>query len=286
MLIPKHWSRASGSADDPEGKRYLLKIWGWSEDSLAAASDLAKRRLAETVARVAGGMLGKDAYFYAKTPLREEIVRVLGGSAADPSAAPAVVTRNRYGALVLNAARVPFIDVDIPDSERGGGGFLGGLFGGKKGDPAAAALERVRSACAKFPRTSFRIYRTAAGLRLLATDLLLDPKAPETESMMAEFRADPYFVKICKLQASFRARLTPKPWRAGCRVPPGSYPFESLAGERAFAEWLRKYEAASASFATCAFVEGAGPGRTEPEAVAIVAEHDRACKVGEKLPLA
>jgi hypothetical protein len=276
MQIPRHWSRATGSADDPEGKRYALKIWGWSEDSLAAASALARRRLAEASARVARGMLGKDAYFYGKTPLREEIVRVVDGS---------VVTRNRYGALVLNAAQVPFVDVDTPESSGGGGGLLG-LFSGKKAEPSAATLERVRTACARFPRTSFRIYRTAAGFRLLATDLLMDPASGEAERMLSEFGADPFFVKLCKLQASFRARLTPKPWRAGCRVPPASYPFDSPAAERAHAEWLREYEAATSSKATCSLVESAGPGRTLPEAQAIVAEHDRVCRVAEPLPLA
>jgi hypothetical protein len=285
MLIPRHWSKATGSADDPDGKRYALQIWGWSQDSLAEAAALARQRLAEASERIARGMLGKDAYFYGRAPLREEIVRVVDGSGSAPSEAPAVVTRNRYGALVLNSARVPFIDVDTPASSGGGGGLLS-LFSGKKADPQAAALERVRSACARFPRTSFRIYRTAAGFRLLATDLLLDPKSPETERMLSEFGADPYFVKLCKLQSSFRARLTPKPWRCGVRVPPAAYPFVSPAAERKYAEWLRRYEAAIASKATCAFVEGAGLGRTEPEARAIVAEHDRVCKVEESLPLA
>ena len=290
MLIPKHWSAATGSVDDPEGKSFALKIWGWSQNSVAEAAALARRRLSDATARVRSGMLGKDQY-YGKTPLREEIVRVLGGSAADPSSAPAVVTRNRYGALVLNASQVPFVDVDAPASTAGddGGGFLSGLFGGGKkqpSDPFAPVLERVRSACARFPRTSFRIYRTAAGFRLLATDLLLDPKARETESMLNEFGADPYFVKLCKLQSSFRARLTPKPWRAGVAAPRSAYPFDSPAAERDHAQWLREYEAAIASKATCAFVEATGPGQTLPEAEVVVSEHDRVCRVGQDLPLA
>jgi hypothetical protein len=288
MLIPKHWSSATDSAEDPEGKSFALKIWGWSENSVAEAAQVARRRLSEATSRVRQGTLGKDQY-YGKTPLREEIVRVLEGSAADPSGAAAVVTRNRYGALVLNAARVPFIDVDTPPSSGGnGGGLLGSLFGGKKEKPdgSSALLDGIRAACARFSSTSFRIYRTAAGFRLLATDLLLDPKSSETEKMLSEFRADPYFVKLCKLQASFRARLTPKPWRAGLAAPPAAYPFDSPAAEREFADWLRRYEAACAGKATCAFVEAVGPGRTLDEARPIVAEHDRACRVGESLPLA
>jgi len=281
MLIPRHWARATGTADDPAGKRFALQIWGWSQDSIAEAGQLAKRRLREACDRVTRGALGKEAYFYGKTPLREEIVRTLGGSSSEPAA---LVTRNRYGALVLNTARIPFIDVDVPAP----GAFEGlrRLFGGKGGGAREKVLERVREACGRFPRTSFRIYRTAAGFRLLATDLLIDPQSPEAQGMLSAFGADPFFVKLCNLQSSFRARLTPKPWRCGCRLPPGSYPREDPGMQQRFATWLQKYESAIASKATCELVESVGPGRMLPEVAPIMKEHDRACRVGDALPLA
>lgn len=278
MQIPKHWASAFGTADEPQGKRFAFRIWGWSEESVTAAASMARQRLAETCARVARGAFGSEAYFYGKAPLREEIVRSVGAASAEPFA---LVTRNRYGALVLNAARVPFIDVDTPAAGASFG--LLALFGGRKADPA---LDRVRAACGRFPRTSFRIYRTAAGLRLLATDLLLDPQSPQAQELLAAFEADPFFTKLCRLQASFRARLTPKPWRCGCRLPPGSHPRESPATQLAYTRWLQEYEAAIRSKATCALIETQGPGRTLPEVLPIVEEHDRACRVGEKLPLA
>lgn len=279
MLIPRHWSKANGSAEDPDGKRYSFQIWGWSQNTLAEAAQLAKRRLSETCLRVTQGALGGEAYFYGKAPLREEIVRSVGADGE------AVVTRNRYGALVLNTARVPFIDVDAPAPASGGGGLFG-LFGGKKTDATADALERVRAACARFPSTTFRVYRTAAGFRLLASDLLLDPRSDEAQRMLADFGADPFFVKLCKLQSSFRARLTPKPWRCGCGLPPGAHPRVAPGVQQAYAAWLPKYESAIRSKAVCELVETLGPGRTLPEAAAVVTEHDRACRVGEKLPLA
>ncbi len=277
MLIPKHWAHASGSADDPKGKRFALRMWGWSQEGVSEAAFLAKRRLGEALARITGGAFGNEAYFYGKAPLREEIVGSVGDAQAEPAA---LVTRNRYGALVLNTARVPFIDVDAPAS---GGSFLRSLFGGKQADPV---LDRVRAACAGYPRASFRIYRTAAGFRVLATDLLVDPSSGQAQELLAAFGADPYFVKLCKLQSSFRARLTPKPWRCGCRTPPASYPRESPQAQQAFGAWLREYEAAIRSRATCELVETQGPGRVLAEAAAIVAEHDRACLSREKLPLA
>ncbi len=277
MQIPAYWSRATGSAQDPGGRRYALRVWGWSARDLTEAAAVARQRLAEACGRVAAGTLGSQAYLYGKAPLREEIVRRVGEDA--------IVTRNRYGALVLNTPRVPFVDVDAPSSGRGSRGGLFGLFGGQKADPAAATLEKVRAACRRSPGTSFRVYRTAAGFRVLATDLTLDPTSSQAQALLADFSADPFFVKLCRLQASFRARLTPKPWRCGCALPPGSFPREGPA-QRAFEDWLRSYESAIRSKATCELVETHGPGRTLPEAAGIVAEHDRACRVGVGLPLA
>jgi hypothetical protein len=276
MQIPRHWARAKGKAQDPSGKPYALSIWGWSASSAAEAAQVAERRLVEARARIANGAPRHEAYFYGKTPLREEIVRAIGGEGA------AVVTRNRYGALVLNAARVPFIDVDVPE----GGGFGLRAFFGKRPDPAAAVLARVREACARSRGASFRIYRTAAGFRVLATDLTLDPGSARTEELLEGFGADPFFTKLCKLQASFRARLTPKPWRCGCPPPSTSYPREDAGARSTHEAWLAAYEAAIRSKATCSLVETVGFGRTSDEARPIVEEHDRECRVEEALPLA
>jgi hypothetical protein len=276
MQIPRHWARAQGNAQDPSGKPYALSIWGWSASSKAEAAQVAERRLVEARARIANGAPRHEAYFYGKAPLREEIVRAIG---VDGSA---VVTRNRYGALVLNAARVPFIDADVPEA---GGGGLRALFG-KRPDPGAAVLERVRDACARVRGASFRIYRTAAGFRVLATDLSLDPQSARAEELLSGFGADPFFTKLCKLQASFRARLTPKPWRCGCLSPSTSYPREDAGAQRTHEAWLSEYEAAIRSRATCALVETIGFGRISDEARPIVEEHDRVCRVEEKLPLA
>ena len=279
MLIPRHWAKATGSANDPSGKRFAFQIWGWSDADLAEAAALARRRLGEAVARVARGGLSDHAYFYGKAPLREEIVRAVTSSDA------AIVTRNRYGALVLNTARVPFIDVDLP-AGGGGGGFLKSLFGGRKTSAFEITLGKVREACARHSRTTFRIYRTAAGFRILATDLLIRPESQQALDLLNDFGADPFFVKLCRLQSSFRARLTPKPWRCECPLPPGSHPRTDPEAQGKFAEWLARYEEKSRRLAVCEFVETKGPGRTIEEVGPIVLDHDAACRVGAGLPLA
>jgi hypothetical protein len=276
MLIPRFWARAEGTATR-DGQRLALRLWGWSQDSVAEAMALATRRVAEMSARFARAAPG-DPYLYgSRQPLREEIVRYLGADGRGQAA----VTRNRYGALVLNTAQVPFIDVDTaaPTGLQG----LKSLFGRARAvDPT---LVRIREACGRHPRQAFRVYRTAAGYRVLATNTYLDPASEETTAFLNGFGADPAFVTLCRLQVSFRARLTPKPWRIGVPAPPGQHPRDPVA-QSAFGAWLLKYETASRACATCAFVEAIGSAPPDADVRAIVDEHDRTTRAMETWPLA
>ena len=277
MLIPRFCARAYGAATDREGRRLALRLWGWSQDGAAEALDLARRRVAEVNARLAG-TAGADPYLYgSRQPLREEIVRYLGSDGRGQ----AVVTRNRYGALVLNTAHVPFIDVDAeaPSPLQG----LKRLFG--RAPAADPTLTRIREACGRHPRQGFRVYRTHSGYRVLATNTYLDPASDETTGFLNGFAADPAFVTLCRLQASFRARLTPKPWRCDVPAPPGQHPRDP-ATQSEFAAWLLKYETASRAYATCAFVDAFGSAPPDADGRAIVDEHDRVTRAMEKLPLA
>ncbi len=96
--------------------------------------------------------------------MREEIVDVIKGSDGRESA---IVTRNGYGALVLNAARVMFIDIDFDMKVKSGG--LSGLFrqlGGKGAAPSPVDehLARIEEWARRNPQWSMRVYRTFGGL--------------------------------------------------------------------------------------------------------------------------
>jgi hypothetical protein len=277
MLIPRFWTRAEGTATGRDGQRLALRLWGWSQESVADALALAKRRVAELSARLASAAPG-DPYLYgSRQPLREEIIRYLGADGRGE----AVVTRNRYGALVLNTAQVPFIDVDA--AAPAGWQGLKQLFGGAAAvDPT---LERIREACARHPRQAFRVYRTHSGYRILATNTFLDPMSDETTAFLNGFGADPAFVALCRLQGSFRARLTPKPWRVDVPAPPGQHPRDPNAKSE-FGVWLLKYDTASRGYATCALVEAIGSAPPDTDVRAIVDEHDRVTRATEQLPLA
>jgi len=280
VMVPRHWAKAEGDATDLRHKRYRLQVWGWSNESAAEALAAARRRLVEVTARLASGVTG-GPYLYGERPLREEIVRSLG-EPGGPS--EALVTRNRYGALVLNTAQVPFIDVDCP--EPGALFRLFDFFTRRRRVTPELALARIREACERRRRHAFRVYRTAAGFRVLVTDLLLDPRSAATQDLLADFSADPAFAKLCKLQGSFRARLTPKPWRLDLPLPPGQHPREERETQERFAAWRQEYEAASERHATCKFLETGGAGRPSGDARAIVEEHDRVSRATSGLPLA
>jgi hypothetical protein len=279
VKIPRFWSSAEGDAE-VRGASHLFRAFGWSDASVGEAQAMARERLARLLDRVRRGDALPRGYDYGARPLREEIVRELAGERGPAG----LVTRNRHGALVLNAARALFIDVDLGAARPRGA--LGWLLRKPKDDPEAAALERIRTALRGVAGGSFRIYRTAAGFRVLATDPPFEPGSARSAQLFEAAGADPQFVRLCAAQESFRARLTPKPHRCGISRRPPAFPRDGDAAARAFAEWLRAYDAASARHAVCRLVDSAGFGRVHEEIAPLLALHDAETKVGSELPLA
>jgi hypothetical protein len=277
MYIPRAWTKATGSAKHPQSGEMPVTAWGFGEDAATARTEAASR-LKRLIERITRGEPFPDRYTYgAGRPPREEILRVIGD--AQPPAA--VITRNAYGAQVLNTARVLFLDIDVPAPT---------LFDkllqmiGRKGGPQVV-LDGLRE---KLRATggAFRIYQTARGYRVMAIDREYDPAGADTQQLMAATGTDPNFIKLCRAQKSFRARLTPKPWRCGVRGKPPEYPREVPSADVAFRQWLEEYERAGRGFGTCWFVEGVGSGSPRSFARDVVDLHDRATRAGEKLPLA
>ena len=130
------------------------------------------------------------------------------------------VTVNRDGILVLNTATLVFVDVDLPKPARPSApGLLGRIFGKKQpahgppADPRGDALAALASWLEQDHSRGARVYETAAGLRYLITAPSLDPCSESCEKLMQRLGADPLYRVLCRAQACFRARLTPKPWR-------------------------------------------------------------------------
>jgi hypothetical protein len=90
--------------------------------------------------------------------------------------------------------------------------------------PEAAARGRIQVFLKMNFDWSFRLYRTPAGLRLMATHAPLLPQDPAVAQALQALGSDPIYTAMCLKQQCFRARLTAKPWRIGVhthmRPPP------------------------------------------------------------------
>jgi len=280
MRIPKYWAKAEQSGADHRGRPVLFRIWGWSFDSLAEASRHAGARARSICDLVTTGEK-RDAYDYLEHPLREEIVQSVGA----PGEESAIITRNRYGALVLNCRSVCFADVD--HERAGSDGIVAALrclFSSRRRREKAqasrqATAQRVRDWFHHHPDRSCRVYETAAGLRLLFTDRHYDPVSEEVSRLLVDLGSDALYRRLTLRQECFRARLSPKPWRCGCRQPPNRYPWEHAEDERRYRAWQQAYEAKAQQYAVCRLLEVLGNGPVDEDLAGLVQLHDQyACR--------
>jgi hypothetical protein len=275
MRIPRHWAKASYTGTDSQGKQLTRSAWGWSLDGPAQAQEDAASRARKVFDRLINGAR-PEKYEYADRPLREEIVNTVRQGDKDI----AIVTRNRYGALVLNAAAVLFVDVDYPKIRAQGlWDALALVFSRSRREQRQAAvreltLESVRGWSRRNDGHAFRLYRTCAGLRLLFIDRLYEPKSEETRRILVELGSDPLYRTLTLKQECFRARLTPKPWRCRSKRPPNQYPWQDERAEGRYRDWQRRYEQAAAPYRVCALVETCGPVAHHEEITAVLALHD------------
>lgn len=284
MRFPQHWAKASSDFTDASGTRRAVSCWQWSDVSLAEAEEHARNAAQTLVERVQRGeeLRRSRDYGYPDRPLREPILRRVEDARGELSA---VVTRNAAGCEVLNTARAMFIDVDVPGIDGPSlFGKLRVLLGGAvREDPIVG---RARRWLADKPSWGFRVYRTRAGFRLLATHAPIDPASPETQAVFDALGADPLYVKLCKTQQCYRARLTPKPWRIDIDAPKTRWPFADAEAAATFTTWERAYGDKAGQFVTCALVTTLGSPRVHADVAPIVRLHDEATRVGANLPLA
>jgi len=249
-----------------------------SVDEAQHKADDRTRELAQKVA--VGERLNR--YAYSERPLREEIVE---GVKNYSGSEVGVVTRNAYGARVLNAANTMFIDIDLPEP-----GTLTALAeqlrNMLRATPADPRLQRISAWTQQHPDVGLRVYRTYGGLRCLVTNQVFDPGHAESLAILQALGSDPLYVTLCRAQGCFRARLTPKPWRLGMHAPAWRYPWQNSTVEMRYRGWEREYEHRSTPYAVCTFITQFGPAETHPDVAPVLALHDEmTCPAGER-PLA
>jgi len=180
----------------------------------------------------------------------------------------AVITRNRYNCLILNCDRLLIVDVDLAAPRNSE------IQDCAASCPIAISQRQAISALEvlveQFPQMGFRVYKTRNGLRYLCTTQRFDPLDETTDRVMRNLYADPLYLKLCKFQATFRARLTPKPWR----VEPEENPQQFIC-DRVTGMMLPAYS----SYAICRLIEIVGEQRILPQFEEIIELHDSYCRV-------
>jgi len=279
--IAPYWARAR------EGDFYG---WGWSFTSEDEARANAAKKAAQNAEWFTLGTLGEHSdWYYADRPMREPILREL---ADKDGGILAVVTRNSYGCLVLNTASACFVDVDFPPIRKARPRFVSWLL---RETPPAAITEQTQEAevialarhwVAENPEWGWRIYRTKAGVRLLATHATMVPDSPEVANVCQALGADRLYQRLCKSQRCFRARLTPKSWRCGLSTSKVIWPCESEKEILEMQAWIEQYEPLCYTHATCRFVTHLGASEVLPELQPLIALHDETTLAHAALPLA
>lgn len=279
---------ASCSGSDRRGNRLFRSATAISKSSREDAENRAREAANKALERVLNGE-GPDRYLYGDRLVVEPVLRRFdsGGEASR-----GVVTVNGYGCEVLNAARLMFVDVDIPRPRPPRRGLLDRLFGrpaagSPQPDHEKRALDRLADFIAANSHAGVRVYRTAAGLRYLFADQPYDPGSAEGEETMRRLGADPKYILLCRVQNCFRARLTPKPWRCGSFSLHPGFADGADAPDDVYRAWRNDhYDRAAARYATCRLVTVLGRETVHPELAGLAEFHDMATRVASDLPLA
>ena len=327
MLIPQYWAEARVQHRSPNrGTQVTLRRFGWSELSQADAQQMAEQRAEEALSRLlAGDKISrrepKVPYNGAEgTPIREQVLERIGDS---------VITRNAYGAQCLNTPGALFADIDFDASGGASAfawtglvglllvgfavgvaihwavGMLVALIGSfvvtaidklmrsarqrRLPPPEAVHLPRIEAFINAHPEWTLRIYRTPAGLRLLAMHRLFDPNEAAVGTLFDALGVDPSYARMCRRQSCFRARLTAKPWRTGMderiRPRPGVWPIQPAYVE-VRQRWVERYERIAADYAACRYLSTLGSGAVDPQVDSVRLLHDERCRALSELPLA
>ncbi len=285
MHVPRYWEKETTAATSPRGHRVEAGCWGWSEHS----REEARRRALASAKRLAARLVGDgelpNHYGYDERLPREEILDEFTDDAGETQA---IVTRNAYGSLILNTRDLMFIDVDFPSSRPNLlPQFVLKLLGKTPpADPTQTIGEKIRTTAKHYGELGFRVYRTRNGFRVMVASRPILAESEESWQLLDAFDADPLYRRMCKNQACFRARLTPKAWRCRVSTPPTRFPFASPVLESAYRKWEATYSDGVRRFSTCQYVDTIGNDLPHPSLLGLIELHDTLTKATVSDPLA
>jgi hypothetical protein len=158
-----------------------------------------------------------------------------------------------------------------------------------RGGAEKLARTRLQSFVATHPDWHLRLYRTPAGFRVLAMHRTFKPDEPAVTKFFSWIGADELYVRMCRNQQCFRARVSPKPWRIGIsqhmRPRPGVWPVNpERRPERT--RWIEGYERTAQGYAACEFLEAMGNGTAHATAQSVQKIHDELSRATSGLNIA
>ena len=223
-------------------EKQISSVYGGSNSSLEDAIKEAKDRLRKIQDRILNGRVQKSKDY--EFDIREEIIQEID--------AQNIITRNRYGALVLNSENHMFIDID---QNRRFIGFWDRLL--RDNIPRKELLQQKiikKLSSKKYRATNARLYETNNGFRVVLLKKADSPRDKKMIRIMKDLFVDPTYLFLCIRQNCYRARLTPKPYRIKQRRIRVKFPERSEKEESDLRAWLDEYESKSSRVATCRLV--------------------------------
>lgn len=240
-----------------------ISCWGGSNESEDDARENALAKINLVVRKIEGEELPEQDY---TAEIREEILKGIDEKN--------IITRNRYGAMVLNSESIPIIDVDKPKL-----GFFSIFKTYTFKEKKKMMLEQAIESAKKFPELNFRIYETRKGFRVIVANKKLKASDELVSELFKTFHCDPLYASLCRKQDCFRARLTPKPSYIKHKGKKFKFPKDNSETE---SEWLLSYQDASENFSTCHLIKEVGPRADRNQ---VIEYHDEICKIKDRLPL-
>lgn len=328
MIVPEYWAEAREQVRR-KGRQVTVRRFGWSDESRQAAQAHAEQRTQEALDAILAGREDvprrelRSNYGTHGVPIREQIVErhddvivtrnsygALCLNTPDVLFADMDFELRPSGWVLPFAASVAALLVGFVAGRVLGGAVMWGLAAAvvvlvaanrlvllrrrrrfdRDGGAERRAMARVEAFVSQHPEWHLRLYRTPAGLRVLAMHQAFEPRDEAVGRLFAALRADPLYSTMCQVQHCFRARLTAKPWRIGMgrRIRP---PVAAWSPEQAHLPerlaWIADYERKAAGFAACRYIGTLGDdSRIDPKARRVQELHDAMTRAGEPLPLA
>lgn len=316
MIVPQFWAESKLQAKR-NGRSVTVRRFGWSDDSQAAAEVHAVERTQAALDLVLAGQAVsrrelRSNYGIHGVPIREQIVARHPDGVVITRNSYGALCMNSPNVLFADVDFEPrpegcaFTVAMLPVALLAGvavglyfhhwlagvAAAIAALLGLNQvrlmqrrarhardgGGPEARASARLAAFADAHPDWHLRVYRTPAGLRVLAMHRTFDPLDPDVAACFHALDADSLYARLCKVQRCFRARLTAKPWRADVkdRIRPVSAAWSAEQATRPDRlAWIARYDAQAARFAACRFAYTLGDAtRVDPTAQRIATLHD------------